>query len=694
MKTTSNIYPVTEYIKQATTFLKKKFPNDSEEKIKDFIIKEIKSKSVNPTTTFWYKQDNGDMIKRELPLTDYIKESLISGDVIVPSFTTYYHPSKQKSIHAEFMAHNTKKRSIYKKAAFKAKQDGDMDQFMYNDVMQKTMKIFNNSLSGAYASKSTVLRNPSAHYTLTSITRCVSSIGNAITESLVYGNKHFKTSDVVMSYITAIVTNVKRDSVEYCISKYKLYVPKPEEVMNSILYSSKWYWHDTEVEDNILNYLRTLDDVERVSVMYTNDLWNLKNCNESLVKEMIDKLSCKVNNITDDPEVMVNYPEDLEILTKLICFEEVKGKNINYAELKGKPLGYTLLSTAKHLRDTFDYYGKLFETFLFTEILPPTIAYIKYMFRDCIVLSDTDSTCGTYSNWIDWYFGHPEFSNKNIPIAGIIMTLNSRAIDKALTQLSMNMNISEDRLNILKMKNEFYWSTFTVANMNKHYFANTAVQEGNVFKEPEREMKGVHLIASASNQVITKKVHKMIDEINQTLSNNKKISVIKYIDKVRELEDEIEKLIDEGNIDIFKKMAIKEPAAYKNDLIQSPYFHYMLWDTVFSSKYGSSGNPPYQVIKVPTTLDSTKKINSYVESISDPSIQIKFSNFLKDNVKNAIGTIMLPITVVSGKGIPKELLPIINKKRIILDNLKSAYIVLETLGMFMKDETTLKELGY
>ena len=689
----SQIYPVQEYHRQATKMLMKRF-NISQEEAMWFIKDQISKQAKNPLVTYYYKKDNGDMIKQQNYLTDYIKESLNSGDVIVPSFTTYFHPSKQKSIHAEFMAYNTKRRSKYKKIAFKAKQDGDIPNYIYNDVMQKTMKIFNNSLSGAYASKSTVLRNPSAHYTLTSITRCVSSIGNAITESLVAGNKHFKTSDIVYNYITSIITNINMSNVEYCITKYGLHIPTPNEVMDMILYSSKWYWHDEQVEQDILDYLTKLSDSERTAVMYVNDLWHMKQYNDSLVRNMITDLITKRKDITDDPEKMNGYPEDLEILTKLICHEEVKGKNINYQELRGTELGFTLISTAQNLGEKYNFYSKLYETFLFTDILPPSIAYIKDMFRDCIVLSDTDSTCGSYDKWVEWYFGQPELSDKNIPVSGAIMTLNSRAVDRGLLKLSINMNISEDRLSVLKMKNEFFWSVFTLANMNKHYFANTAVQEGNVFKSQELELKGVHLISSAANQVIVKKVHNMIKDINATLCRNEKISLVKYINEVRSLEDEISKMVDDGNIDIFKKMTIKEQAAYKNDVSQSPYFHYLLWNEVFGKKYGNSDEPSYLAIKVPTTLDNNKKILSYIESIEDPHIKVAFDTFNKKYNKNSLGTIMLPVTVISGKGIPKELIPVINKQRILLDNLKSAYIVLESLGFYLKDDMTLTDMGY
>lgn len=688
----NDVYPVNEYINQASFFIHKQLDIPLEES-KEYVKKTLKEfKIKNPTTKYYYKQDNGDKIIREDKLTDYIKESLNSGDIIVPSFTTYYSPNKQKSIHSDFMDYNTKRRAIHKKAAFKAKQDGDMDKFLYNDVMQKTMKIFNNSLSGAYASKSTVLRNPSAHYTLTSMTRCVSSIGNALTESIVYGNKHFKDYDTVINYITTIITNMKRNDVEYCIHKYKLYIPTPQNIMDSILYSTKWYWDDKELEGKILEYLNKLDDIERVAVLYTNDLWHLKMYNEDLLRNFITRCVNTQPEPNNDISIMKNITETMEILVKFICHQDLKGKNVNYDELKDTELGNKISSVAHNVIKLFTVYSKLFKTFLFTNTLPPTIAYIKDMFRQCIVLSDTDSTCGSYDKWVEWYLGRLSFSEEAIPITGVIMSINSMVVEHGLRILSKNMNLPKERMEILKMKNEFYWPVFISTNKNKHYFANVLVQEGNVFKEPDLEIKGVHLIASAVDQTISKSIHAMIKEINTKLSNNEKISIKHYVDYIVSLEEQLLKRIDEGDVTIYKKDSIKEAKAYKLGAELSPYINHLLWKEVFEEKYGSPGDPPYMTIKIPTTLDSKRKMTDWLATVQDEDIRNKLIAFLNKYNKPYFGTFRPPLAIVKSKGLPEEFLNCINKERIVLDNLNSAYLVLEALGYYKKNDTIISSI--
>lgn len=681
----NDVYPVNEYVKQMETYLQKKYHLSKEEsKIK---LKEIlKQHDIKiPEARFYFKLPNGDMVEKKDKLTNYIKESIDDKEIIVPSFTTYYPPEKQKSIHSEFMAYNTKRRSLHKKAAFKAKQDGDMDKFITNDVLQKTMKIFNNSLSGAYASKSTVLRNPSAHYTLTSMTRCVSSIGNALTESVVYGNKHFKDKETTLNYITTVITNIRRVDVDYCIKKYKLHIPTPEEVFEMVFNSSKWYWRDEASEQDILNYIKCLDDIDRVALMYTNDMWHLKQYNEKLIRILFNLTLKKCDDITGDTSINKSIPETLEILVKLICYEELKGKNINYDELKDTDLGKLLASTATNVLKVFRTFSRLFKTFFFTNIMPPTIAYIKDMFRECIVLSDTDSTCGTYGKWVEWYLGKISFKDDAIPIAGIMVTIVSQCVDHGLKILSKNMNLPDERMEILKMKNEFIWPVFIVTNKNKHYFANVAVQEGNVFKEHDLELKGVHLIASAADQVISKKVHNMIKEINSTLCKNEKISVTHYVEYVKSLEKEIIDRINQKDITIFKKDSIKEAKAYKQEVKLSPYLNHLLWEDIFKEKYGEVGNPPYVTVKVPTTLDSLKKMQEWLLTIEDESMRQKFEEFMAKYDKKYFGTFRIPYTIASSNGIPEEILNIVDKKRIVIDNLNSAYLVLESIGYYKKN---------
>lgn len=687
--------PVNEYIKQASMFIAK-MKNIPINNARDIVKKVLGSYPItNPIVSFKHKQENGDMEIETDTLTNYIKNIISDNEVLVPSFTSYVHPSKAKSIHADFLAINIAARKADKDLAFEATQQGKPDKAIYHTVMQKVRKIFNNSLSGAYASKSTILYNPSAHYTLTSITRCVASIGNAISESIIAGNKHFKDPDTVLNYISAIITNVPLDTVELAVNRYGLYLPTADEVMSTILKSSRNYWTDAITEEIILKYLKTLSPIELAIVLYTNDLWHLKEFNPELLHRMVERLSMKVatgstNHLSD----ITKCAPGVQNLVHLICMDEIKGKVIKYADLVGTGLLDMLASTARNISIELQNYKLLFRTFLSSDIMPIDIAFIVDMLRDAIVLSDTDSTCGSYDKWVEWFFGKQDFTAKGVAVAGAIMMINIQAMDHHLKLFSKNMNIENKLVDLLKMKNEYFWTVFTAANINKHYFANTIFQEGNVYAAPIRELKGVHFISSTIDQALVKRFNAMIDEIHATVTAGNKIELFKYVKQVADMERELINKVKSGDISIYKKDKIKNAAGYKLEKEKSPYLHHMLWKEVFADKYGYPGEPMYMVIKVPLTINSPSDLKAFLGDIKDTEISEKWTKFLTRLDKDAVGTFRPPLAIVSNRGIPEEVIPVIDVERIILDNLNTGYLILESIGFFRKKNMLLSEMGY
>jgi hypothetical protein len=692
-----NLAPVKDYFAQATEFLAidKGIPIEQANKLVKTILKKQPIK--NPIIKYSHREENGDTVVKEDKITDYIKDVIANGEVIVPSFTCYMHPSKKKSLHADFLSINIALRKQDKHNAFKFKQAGDGDRSLYYETLQKTRKIQNNSLSGAYASKSTILYNPTAHYTLTSITRSVASIGNAISESVIAGNKHLRSPEIMYNYIVSIVSNLHMNTVEHVIEKYKLHKPTATEVFDSLIYSSKHYWRDPVFEKTILDFLMKLTPYQLAAVMYLNDLHHLRIYNEEFIKTLLTKMSAKVTTgSVDNLKDLKKAPEGINILTHHIWIDEIRGMSIDYGELaKSNPdLLMSLASTSKHITDTLLEYKPFFRIFFTSSVMPAGIAYIKDMLRDAIVLSDTDSTCGSYDKWVEWYFGYTKFSPEAVGLAAAVMTINTQVVDHNLKLFARNMNVETSLVELLKMKNEYFWPVFTATNVSKHYFADTAVQEGNVFSEPELELKGVHLLASAIDQDIVKEGHNIIKEINKKISNNEKISLYEYVHKAAELERSLITRIKSGDISIFKRDKIKEAGSYKLDPAQSPFIHHMLWNEVFADKYGTPGDPTYMIIKIPTKLKSKKDTDEYLENLKDPEIKERLKNFMVKHNKPTLGTFRPAVSIVASSGIPEEIIEAIDMKRIVMDNLNMLYLVLESVGYYRHNGKLISESGY
>ena len=661
--------------------------------VKDYIKKNKRFK--NPRVLLYERDLNGNKTKVVTTLKDYIYYPKKTGDIMVPSFTVYFSPDKLKSLHAEFIDVNVKTRSIHKKLAFKYKVEKDFDKFNYHNTLQKAMKIFNNSLSGAYASAGTVLNNPSAHYTLTSMTRCISGIGNSLSESIIRGNRHYRNPNVMLNHILAIVNGLDTELVKEVILEYKLYVPTAEDVMESLKKSYSKYWKDSYKESVIYEYLNKLNGYDRAKVLYHLDLYHIKKYNDAFARSLLGKfINYEILDlIKPDIEVILNNaPGWLMNLAKHIFFEEVKGLKDSEIPLDTKK---KIASYLLNISDNIIKLKKFFHAFFITSVFPVSIAYLKDMVRETIVLSDTDSTCASYGHWVEWFQGEHKFNALSYKVSASVMTIVTQAIDHYIKDFATNLNIKYENAKVLEMKNEFTWDVFINTNVSKHYFANVRVQEGNVYEFNDLnkylEKKGVHLIASQAYEPIRKIAEEMMTEILWKVNNNKKLDLIKYINKVLEAERLVISKIEEGSPNVLKLEKIKEAKSYKLEDYKSPYFNYLFWNDVFADEYGEAPNPTYMAIKVPTIINSEKDMKAFIDTLDD-EYRDKYLKAMKKYDKKVIKSYRLPLIITYNKGLPKILKPILDTRRAILDNCNVLYIILESIGFYVKENLTLLDM--
>lgn len=691
-----NISPVNQYIEQTTMFVHKRTGKSMEESRS--IVKEIMSKSdlKNPIVTYNNRNEFGDVHEETTTLTNYITDNVNKKYTVVPSLTAYEDMNKDKSLHSTFLEKNIAGRNADKKKAFQYKQEKNTVMFNRFNTLQKSKKIANNSLSGAYASISTILYNPSAHYSLTSTTRVATSIANAITESMVAGNKHFGNPDIVLNYIISCINNVDKEKMKLVIDKYNLYIPSTKEVYDTIIRSSSLYWSNIIMEDKIMKLLNSLDDIDRCAITYVNDIYHLRIFNDKLLREIIGDLSKRVEYNTDKPlEVLDNSEEYVLNLVHHICAKDIKGKKVNYKDMIGTDILTILGSTALNINLTLEKYKDLLQVFFSNDVMPINVAHLRDMLRRVTVLSDTDSTCATYQEWIEWYIGEMVVSDIGTAVSASVMTITSQVLEHKLRQFSANMNVPTHLKSVISYKGEYYWKEFAViADATKHYFAGVAIQEGKVFPETDLEIKGVNLISSNNPMFVQKITKDMMTSINECINNNEKIDLNHYIKIASDLEREITNRLYKGDVTILKTSKIKEASGYKLGPNKSPYIHHMFWEEVLKSKYGVIEEPPYTAVKIPTTLKTKKKMNDFLKTITDDNIKHNFKEFLVKYNKDNIGTFNLPLIYLGEHGVPEELISAINVNRVVFDSLGAIYKILGTIGFRKKDGLTLCELGY
>jgi len=690
-----DLNPVKSYVEQASLYISKTKNISLEDAI--FKVKNVikNSDAVDPTVTYYERKDNGDKHESKISLVNFLGTVKKNNESLAPSFTSYLGTDVKDSLHKNFVLINLKSRSVEKKLAKNFKDEGNLEKASYHDVMQKTKKIFNNSLSGAYASKSTILFNPSAHYTLTSITRAVASIGNALTEIMVSGNRHYKDGEVVMNHFAALINGVDRKKVADAVIKFSLKTPTTNDIMEMVKYNTLFYWGSVKTEKLVFDFVEAMDDIDKCIVLYVNDLFHIRKHNEEFMRIFLNKLHRKrIGAVNPDYKRMEESEEYVMNLVHHICTDEIQGKRIDYKDLPNGVISDIMIATTDGVNDTIKDYEDFIKAFFTSNVMPVDIAYIKEMTRRCIVLSDTDSTCGSYTNWVEWYFGKLVFSPESIALSAAVMTVTTQVIDHFLKTLSGNMNVDPANMHHLAMKNEYFWPVFAPASVSKHYYAGIKVKEGSVYVELERELKGVNFIASNIPVRYQKRLHDMIDTILKKVSENELLDLPFWINVVADIEKEIISSVHKGDVSILKTEKIKDKGAYKLEWERSPYYHYELWQQVFADKYSQSEPPQITALKVPTILNTKRKLSDFLENIKDEAIKRKFTDFMTRHPKDSLGTLRLPYTSLAVHGVPDEIKDVINIKRIIKDITAPFILVLGTLGYNLKDDMTLTELGY
>jgi len=689
----NKINPIRDYFSIASGVVSKITGiTNATEKIKNY-IKETKQYR-NPKVKFWERDLKGDRGIKVDTLNNYISHVKKTGRIMVPSFTVYFSRKEKQSLHSEFIDINVKDRSRHKKLAFKYRQEKNYDKFNYHNVIQKVKKIFNNSLSGSYASGSTILANPSAHYTLTSMTRIISGIGNALSESIISGNRHYRNPDITFNHIATIVSSMDYNKVKKVIIDYRLRVPTPEELLMAMLKSSAKYWRDVEKEAILLDYFRKLDGYQRAYVLYHNDLYHLREFNDSLVRKLMTTLiKFDIENISEEEcdKIMKSSEDWLMNLAIHVASSLIIGKKPDDFSLTDKR---HIASFIKNFRNNIFDYEPLLKTFLVTDIFPVSVAYVKEMVREAIVLSDTDSTCATYRNWVVWYYGKDVFTDDAVSLTATVMSITSQVVDHYIKAFAVNMNILYDDTKPLAMKNEFFWKVFVNTNVSKHYFAKINIQEGNVLDYKDNplkalEVKGVNLISSNIYGPMRELGSELQLDITNKVSNNEKLELSYYLNKVLEGERLVYNMIKDGSPDVLKLEKIKSATAYKLGPNKSPYFHHTLWTNVFELQYGKAPEPQYMAIKLPTTLYTKGLMKEWLDSIEDDYIANNLRKVMGTADKSQITIFRLPLIIVYNNGIPDVLKDIIDYKRVIRDNCGALYMMLETLGFFVKENSCL-----
>lgn len=637
----------------------------------------------NPGFRFLERQDNGDRVESEMPLTDFLNMVVTEGLIIAPSLTVYLPPRVKKSVLAEYIQMNMKLRKADKHEMFLASMRKEKVRASYYKTLQESRKIKNNSLSGMHASPSTPWYNKTAHSTLTSGCRCATSYANAGNEKFLGGLRHYYSPAMVINHILVAARHSDITLIEYVIQQYNLHIPTPDECMDIMRRSTNYYWSDPKQEVEIYALLSAITPYERAAWAYTGDMYHLYQYNKAYIKSLLDELSQMVEGEIEDPKAIIKSLDDnyLSIAT-LLAAPVINGIALSDAEKERVEAYKTVALTGKNLLEVSQRYHNFFQAFIRQDYLPLSIAAFPASMRESVPTSDTDSTIFTTQYWVH-EFGEKPFSHEANKTQYIMTFLVAGMTEHTLKMYSANLGIEPKQLGQIRMKNEYIFPTYSLTPLAKHYFAYLSAQEGNVFDRLKTEIKGVNMRSSNAPPIVNEKAADLMRHLMDLQMQGKDIYLEDIIKPVVEMERYVIDSILKGKSEMLNATQINTANSYKVGEQAPAYQSYLFWNEYFAHKYGPAPTLPYKALKVGVDLPNRTTIQNWLKSIQDQKIKEGLTRWVEENDKADIKLFRLPMSILAETGIPEEIVPVLSIRKSVAEIMKPFYYILETCGLFL-----------
>ena len=693
-----DVNPLSQYFSQLTFYLSK-MTGDSEQQIRDYYKKTFTKNGIfeikDPTMTVVKTKDNGDREVVNIKLSKYISECVSLRRIISPTLTVYENPKVKQSILSDFQDNNIKLRNAYKKEMYRYIKNGDKLKALDYKLEQENKKRSNNAVSGGLLTPSTPLFNKSGHPALTSTCRVTSGLGNLNNEKIIAGNRHYYNAHIVINNITSICLLTNLEVIKLAMDSYNLHYPTIDECMQVVKYSSQLYWEDKIADKAIYEYLSKLSALERAAFVYVGDIYHLSIYNQKFISEFIFNLAERkfVDVEYDDTfNLLKKYHSDIVNLASVVCADVVRGKDIMEEDMS-KPKSITpivrsqVIACAKNIHETLEKHRVFIRAFFVTPNMPASVAKLPQSIRRTALISDTDSTLFTVKRWAEWLLGekHP-LDNRRLAISSTMIFFASQTITHILAMMSSNLGVIKDKLFRIAMKNEYFYSPFLTTSITKHYAALKEVQEGVIYANPGPDIKGAHLITSKAPKEIMQRVEDLLVDIMEEVKRTVSVDITAVIKRISDTEHYIYDCLRRGDQDYFQRAKVKDKLGYKNPDSFTPYQHYEFWEEVFAPKYGKVDPPPYGAIKLSANIKSKTDMENAIAMIEDNDIKDRFKKYLVSRNKTKMASFLIPDQIVRAQGIPSEFLAIIDARKIVAENCRAFYIILETLGIYMQNK--------
>jgi hypothetical protein len=237
------------------------------------------------------------------------------------------------------------------------------------------------------------------------------------------------------------------------------------------------------------------------------------------------------------------------------------------------------------------------------------------------------------------------------------------------------------------MKNEYLMLVLIRTLISKHYLAMIYYKDGIKLPSLKLDIKGKNLKASDISINILNHIVEFSNMILSDIKNYKSLNVDIILEKIIYTEKKIYDSIKNRDYEYLFSVPIEDKSKYKN-YMSSVYFLYMVWEEVFSNKYGKITIPQRCVklaLKKPLTIKRISNIE-YIKAI-DKNIYNNLIQFLQKYPNKKINNLIMPKIKI-----PEELIPLLDIQKIIRENCFGLYLIAMSLGISIIDSKKSKLL--
>lgn len=679
--------PTAAYVDQMSSYLKRRYPDCSDEFIEKFIKNTVTEKIKRPRVKM--------LVHPEYGVTRESVEDLLTGldpfnkDIITPSGAIYMPPSVKESLISQMIDSKVAERNIYKKEMLDAAAVGDSVREIVSKNLQASAKIFNNSIPGAMGTPYSFLFDLPGYNAITSIGQQSVKVGYGHIERMLAGNMYLPSIESIINFVHTLTRHTPTEQVRTVLSKYNLHKPTVDEVADDLLDCLSLYRNIDGCREPVVKCLSVLTEEERAFLTYAYCYWNLIKYNKDFVRKYLTEFFSRNGRIDKAWEAseIFDVEEDMLNMAMSLNFDVINNDPKLWNAVKEYPDAVVkLLSICRHMDKCLHDIGDLITVFFKLNYNIPGIWKYPNIVRKCVAVSDTDSAIFQTKDIVEWYTPDNLFCQDAYDINAFSVFLLSQSLEHIFGRLATAIGAEGKKRGLIKMKNEFYYPIFIRTTKGKHYLGQILIQEGKILPKPKKDIKGVQFRGSNLPSIVGDRFEQYFDWVCETLTTGDGlISINDLLSRVVEFELEMHKSLTSGEKKYLPTAQVRVKTEYPEPM-KTNYFYYMLWDEVFAPTFGEFviPNKGYSIPVVSSNVFTSAAFHAELAKV-DPKLSSRLKEFTAKYPQKKINSIILPPTLAE---VPEVLRSIMDTRKIIFTCTRSFSLLLNQLRLSFNDVKT------